>query len=254
MFGRRRASFSSLLCAPLPEDAPPGGGGGPAPINPLPDPGPQPKPPAPPIAAPGQAPALTTEEIMRRPDILALLDRRIEETDKRARTEAEKKVRDELAEQSRLAQLSVEDRARQEAATAKGAATKAENAANEARAENVFLRSLLNAGLQPHDDDCMAMAWLNAKRMAGEGQPVTAETLAKLRAEKPHLFKSSSSVAAAPTAPTNPAEVLASRSLTTQPAKPAGGGSGPTSTPENAFDMSKEEWEAFKKKHGPHGR
>lgn len=185
---------------------------------------------------------------MRRPEVLAEIDRRMGETDKRARAEAEKKVRDEIAEQARLDKLSVEERARQEAATAKGAATKAENAAAEARAENAFLRSLLGAGLQPHDDDCMAMAWNAAKRLAGEGQPVTAETLLKLKAEKSHLFKSSSSTAAP--AATNPAEVLASRSLTTQPAGPAGGGSGPTSTPENAFDMTKEQWEAVKKKSG----
>ncbi len=185
---------------------------------------------------------------MRRPEVLAEMDRRMGETDKRARAEAEKKVRDEIAEQARLEKLSVEERARQEAASAKGAATKAENAANEARAENAFLRSLLGAGLQPHDDDCMAMAWNAAKRMAGEGQPVTGETLTRLRSEKPHLFKSSSA-APAPEPVRNPAEVLAARSLTTEPAAPGAAAPG-SSVPEDAFKMTDEQWAAFKKKHG----
>jgi len=180
------------------------------------------------------------------------MDARMAETDKRARQEAEKKIREEIAETARLEKLTVEERARQEATIAKGAATKAENLAAEHKAENAFLRSLLGAGLQPHDDDCMAMAWLNAKRMVGEGQPVTAETLSQLRAQKPHLFKSGAAAPAPDPAPAhvrNPAEVLAARNLTTEPAAPGAAPSGPAA-PEDAFSMNDEQWAAFKKKHG----
>lgn len=235
-----RRSFLSMLLAPA-EDAP-GGGGTPAPIV-------DPAVGKPPGAAPGPGPGseLDLDAIFRNPKFLAEFDRRMGETDKRAREEAEKKVRDEMAEAARLDKLSVEERAKQEAATAKGLATKAANDAADARAETSFLRALMGAGVQPHDELAEKMAWQAAKVLAGDGQPVTAETVAKLRSEKPYLFRSSSGAASQP-AGTNPAELAAARTLSTQPA--AGQAvAGQAQTPEDAFAMTDEQWAAVKKKH-----
>jgi len=242
LIGRR---YTTLLSA-VPDDAPPGGGGAPAAAQP---------PPGDPAPKTGAQAGPAEPELLKDPRFLAILDARMAEADKRGRAEAdrrvqeaEKKVRDELAEQQRMEKLSVEERAKQEAATAKGAATKAANEAAEARAEANFLRALLGAGLQPQDDMCEAMAWQAAKRLAGEGQPVTADTLLKLRTEKGYLFKSATTTTTVP-AGSNPAEVAAARTLSTQPASSGAQGSAAL-VPEDANLMSPEQWAAVKAKAG----
>jgi hypothetical protein len=169
--------------------------------------------------------------------------------------ETEDRVLARMKEEADREKLSAEERLKGDLTVEKTRATKAENAAAEARAQSDFYRTLARSGLVPQDEMAEVMVWEAAKVKAGEGKPVTAAVIKELATEKTWLFKAAAAAPAGAAPTTNPAEVLASRSLTTQPAGPAGGGGGgPTLTPENAFDMSKEQWEAFKKKHGPHGR
>ena len=245
LFGRRRASFS-MLFAPAPDDAPPGGGGGP-PAPPAPPAGdPPPAPPKQPRAPPAPAVPAPDHEILRNPAVLAEIDRRMAETDRRARTEVEQKIREEMAEAARLEKLSVEERAKQEATAAKASATKAENAAKEARAENAFLRELTVAGVHPHDTDCLEMAWMHAKKFAGEG-PITPAVIEKLRTEKTHLFKTAASAPApaAPgqPAPANPAEVQAARTLGTQPPPNPGAAPAQPGAAKDARGMDQKTWD-----------
>lgn len=181
---------------------------------------------------------------MKDPAFLAEMDRRMAAVADRTRAETETKVKADLAEAARLEKLSVEERARTEAAAAKAEAAAAKGAATKATNEASFLRSLLGAGLQPQDEMCEQMALQGARLLAGEGQPITIDILKRLAAEKHYLFKPPDSAPAAPVGGTaNPAELQAARTLNTgAPAQPASGGAAAAVV--DARDMSRATWDA----------
>lgn len=177
---------------------------------------------------------------MKNPVVLAEMAKQSKAAADAAAASTEARVKAQLAEEQRLAQLGVEERAKAEAAAAKGAATKAANDAAAAKAELAFSRQLQRAKLVPASEIAESMARTVAQGYAGEGQEITEEHIAKVKAEHAYLF--AGAVAAAGS---NPAAVAAAGTLSTTPA--AGNGAAPPGAggaPKSANDMTREEFQA----------
>ena len=188
LFGRRRFN-SPIMFAPA-EDAPEGGGGSPPPkVDP-------PPPPPPPKVNP---PAKVVPDF-RDPAYIEHLTKVSDEVAKRVEAATETRIRETIAAEQKRKEQSEAENLRQDLANERRALTNAQKLAEEQRAENAFLKNLNLAGLVPQDEDSQAMAWDAAKRMAGEGKPVTSEVLADLAAKKTWLFKSTAAAGAAPAA------------------------------------------------------
>lgn len=178
---------------------------------------------------------------MRNPLVLAEMAKQSKVAADSASAAAEARVKAQLAEEQRLAQLGVEERAKAEAAAAKGLATKAANEAKAARDELTFSRQLQRAKLVPASEIAESMARTVAQEYAGEGQEITEEHIAKVKAEHSYLFASTTTAAPG----SNPAAVAAASTLSTTPA--AGSGAPPPgsgSAPKSAWDLGRDEFHA----------
>ena len=255
MFGRHR-SYTSLLFAALPDSeagGPPAGGGAPPPDAAppgAPTPGapkpPAPKPPAPP--PPEVPPTIDLES----PVVKELLRKHGEEAASKAaaaaRLAALEEAKAAAEEEKRVAAMDAETRAKhdreqlkQEAATAKGDKTRAENAAAAASREASIFRQISLSGLVPQDDDVAAMVAAAAPK---DIVPGDLSWLTKLAASKPYLFKSTEVTPGT----ASPAEIVGAGKTTAPPASPAA--PPPPGGITNAHDLTDEQWEALKKKRG----
>ena len=250
LFGRRRFN-SPIMFAPA-EDAPEGGGGSPPPKVDVPPPPPPPK---------VNPPAKVVPDF-RDPAYIEHLTKVSDEVAKRVEAATETRIREKIADEQKRKEQSEAENLRQDLANERRALTNAQKLAEEQRAENAFLKNLNLAGLVPQDEDSQAMAWDAAKRMAGEGKPVTSEVLADLAAKKTWLFKSTAAAAgAAPAggaagagaaAPpgSNPAAVTAAGTLSTQPAPSAAGAGAAAGAKKDARSMTPAEFAAWQAARG----
>jgi hypothetical protein len=254
MFGRHR-SYTSLLFAALPDSeagGPPSGGGAPPPEAAppgAPAPG-APKPAAPKPAAP--PPEVPPTIDMESPVIKELLRKHGEEAASKAAAAARLAALEEAKavaeEEKRVAALSAEERIKheaaqlkQEAATAKGDKTRAENAAAAAAREASIFRQISLSGLVPQDDDVAAMVAAAAPK---DIVPGDISWLTKLAASKPYLFKSGEVTPGT----ASPAEIVGAGKTTAPPASPAA--APPPGGTTNAHELSDEAWAELKKKRG----
>lgn len=151
-------------------------------------------------------------------------------------------------EEKRVAAMDAETRAKhdreqlkQEAATAKGDKTKAENAAAAAAREAAIFRQISISGLVPQDDDVAAMIAAAAPK---DLVPGDTGWLVKLATEKPYLFKSTEVRPGTAT----PAEIVGAGRTTAPAASPAA--AAPASRVTDSYKLTDAEWDERKKKLG----
>lgn len=246
MSGRR----FSLLFAPIPDTegagAPAGGASPPA--APTPPVGGEAKPPvtAPPTT---QAPPVVPPIVdLESPAIKQLIKETTAKAASEARLAALTEAKEAAEEAKRVAAMDAETRAKheqevlkQEAATAKGAATKAENAVAAAAREAAIFRQLALTGLVPQDEELAAMI-----AAAAPANLVTGDTawLSKLAEARPYLFK----MAEQKPGTASPADIVAA-GRTTAPPAPAAPAAPSTQRP-NAHELTDEAWTRRKQEIG----
>ena len=236
MFGRR----FRFLFAPIPDTegaGAPAGGGAPPPVVPAPPAG-DAKPPAPPAAS--DPPVVPPTVDLESPAIKQLIAAAQAKAASEARLQALTEAKLAAEEAKRVAAMDAETRARheqeilkQEAATAKGAATKAENAVAAAAREAAIFRQLALTGLVPHDEEVAAMVAAAAPATLVPGDTAW---ITKLAAARPYLFKAAEQKPGT----ASPAEIVAA-GRTTVPAAPAAPAA-PGAPRPNAHELSDDAW------------
>jgi colicin import membrane protein len=157
-----------------------------------------------------------------------------------ARLQALTEAKEAAEEAKRVAAMDAETRAKheqellkQEAATAKGAATKAENAVAAAAREAAIFRQLALTGLVPHDEELAAMIAAAAPATLVPGDTAW---ISKLAAARPYLFKATEQTPGT----ASPAEILAAGRTNAPPAPAAP--AAPNAPRPNAHELTDEAW------------